>query len=103
MAFKKKHWIFKICASIPNNYHLIMGYRNMNFEDLMFFLKRPYYSFYLIPLFLRHPVYSTKNCLYERANRRIYSDKLELSCAKLCSDSGWLVSFDMLPISLYTT
>jgi hypothetical protein len=37
-AVKKKHWIFKICVSIPHNYPLIMGDRHKNFEDSMFFL-----------------------------------------------------------------
>ena len=55
----KKHWIFKICVYIPHNYPLIMGDRQKNFEDLMFFLKCPCHSFYiqfLNPCFFRHPV-----------------------------------------------
>ena len=42
-AFKKKHWIFKICVSIP----LIMGDRHKNFENSMFFSKRHFHSFYI--------------------------------------------------------
>ena len=50
--------MFKILVSIPHNYPLIIGDRHKNFEDLMFFLKGPFHSFYiqsLITLFFETP------------------------------------------------
>jgi hypothetical protein len=69
-TLQNKHQIFKILVSIPHNYYLIMGDRHKNFEDPMFFLQCPLYSFYI--QFLIPP------CMLGRKSKEILANIVSL-------------------------